>query len=149
VAGGVAVDVGRGRLAGRRVPRGRCRAGRDRHRAHRVARDGAGGEWSDWDFLLRTDDFSLASHSLPQACLGLGPVIAQWDRLSPIWCYLLLLAGPVKVDLLLDEPHPPEPPWQVRPTTLAGIDDHFWEQRFDISVSRLPERAVSPALGEE
>ena len=28
------------------------------------------------------------------------PVVAQWDRLSRIWCYMLILPGPAKVDLL-------------------------------------------------
>lgn len=34
---------------------------------------------------------------------------------------------PVKVDLLFSRPHQPEGPWQVTASTLAGIDDHFWD----------------------
>jgi hypothetical protein len=30
----------------------------------------------------------------------LHPVVAQWDRLSRSWCYMLVLAGPAKVALL-------------------------------------------------
>jgi hypothetical protein len=41
------------------------------------------------------------------------PVIAQWDRLSQHWCYLLVLAGPAKVDLIVDQPHPVASPWLV------------------------------------
>lgn len=55
------------------------------------------------------------------------PVVAQWDRLSPTWCYMLILAGPAKVDLLFGYPHQPAAPWQVTASTLAGIDDHFWD----------------------
>ena len=53
--------------------------------------------------------------------------MAQWDRLSPTWCYMLILTGPVKVDLLFGHPHQPAGPWQVNASTLAGIDDHFWD----------------------
>jgi hypothetical protein len=57
----------------------------------------------------------------------LNPVIAQWDRLSRTWCYMLIVPGPAKVDLLFGRPHQPAPPWQVNASTLAGIDDHFWD----------------------
>jgi hypothetical protein len=54
----------------------------------------------------------------------LHPVVAQWDRLSRTWCYMLILVGPAKVDLLFGHP---TGPWQVNAATLAGIDDHFWD----------------------
>jgi hypothetical protein len=53
--------------------------------------------------------------------------VAQWDRLSSTWCYMLILAGPVKVDLIFTEPHALLPAWQVTAATLPGIDDHFWD----------------------
>jgi hypothetical protein len=40
---------------------------------------------------------------------------------------MLILAGPAKVDLLFGHPHQPAAPWQVNASTLAGIDDHFWD----------------------
>lgn len=55
------------------------------------------------------------------------PVVAQWDRLSRTWCNMLILPGPAKVDLLFGHPHQPAGPWQVNASTLAGIDDHFWD----------------------
>jgi len=30
-------------------------------------------------------------------------------------------------DLLFGRPHQPAGPWQVNGSTLAGIDDHFWD----------------------
>jgi hypothetical protein len=32
-------------------------------------------------------------------------VVAQWDRLSRHWCYMMILAGPAKVDLIFGRPH--------------------------------------------
>lgn len=41
---------------------------------------------------------------------------------------MLILRGPVKVDLIFpEEPHPKEGPWEPGPEALAGIDDHFWD----------------------
>jgi hypothetical protein len=54
-------------------------------------------------------------------------VVTQWDRFSRTWCYMLILPGPAKVDLLLGHPHQPAGPLQVNASTLAGIDGHFWD----------------------
>jgi len=41
---------------------------------------------------------------------------------------MLMLKGPVKVDLIFPGvPHRPEPPWEVSPNALDGIDQHFWD----------------------
>jgi hypothetical protein len=89
--------------------------------------EGRASVWSDWEFQVSTDDFPAVRDSLPQRMLALRPVILQWDRLSKIWCFMLVLAGPTKVDLIFTQPHRPERPWLAGPTTLAGIDDHFWD----------------------
>jgi len=57
----------------------------------------------------------------------LHPVVAQWDRLSITWCYMLILAGPVKVDLIFAEPPARRPPWQITSASLPGIDGRFWD----------------------
>lgn len=58
----------------------------------------------------------------------LEPLAEQWDRLSDTWCWMLVLRGPVKVDLIFpEEPHEKEGPWVAGPETLAGIDGHFWD----------------------
>jgi len=89
--------------------------------------DGRANAFSDWDFKVRTTSFTTTHDELPRATLPMRPVVAQWDRLSETWCFMLILAGPVKVDLIFDEAHAELPPWDVQPATLAGIDDHFWD----------------------
>jgi hypothetical protein len=41
---------------------------------------------------------------------------------------MLIISGPTKLDLIFqDVAHRHEPPWVVDASTLAGIDDHFWD----------------------
>jgi Nucleotidyltransferase domain len=82
---------------------------------------------SDWDFAITAAGFDEVREALPETVRPLHPVVAQWDRLSHNWCYMLILAGPVKVDLMFGRPSPHEPAraWRVTVSTLAGIDDHF------------------------
>jgi hypothetical protein len=82
---------------------------------------------SDWDFRVVTADFAGVQEAMPRLVVPLGPVVAQWDRLSRTWCYMLILTGPVKVDLIFGQPHAALPPWQPSASTLHGIDDHFWD----------------------
>jgi Nucleotidyltransferase domain len=82
---------------------------------------------SDWDFKITTGAFAEVRQRLPGTTARLHPVVAQRDRLSAAWCYMLILAGPVKVDLTFSEPHAALPAWQVSAGTLPGIDDHFWD----------------------
>ncbi len=83
---------------------------------------------SDWDFRVTVDDFAGVAADLPALVSGLEPLAQQWDRLSWFRCYMLMLAGPVKVDLLfVDVPQRPEPPWSVTPQSLEAIDQHFWD----------------------
>ncbi|MGN6174740.1 MAG: nucleotidyltransferase domain-containing protein [Streptosporangiaceae bacterium] len=88
---------------------------------------GAAMPRSDWDFLITTGVFAEVRRRLPAVAARLHPVVAQWDRLSSTWCYMLILAGPVKVDLIFAEPHAPLPAWCLTARTLPGIDDHFWD----------------------
>lgn len=89
---------------------------------------GDAGSLSDWDFEVITDDFQSLAGDIEQTTAALEPIVGQWDRLSPYMCYMLIVPGPVKIDLLfLDQPHEDEPPWEVRAETLAGIDAHFWD----------------------
>jgi hypothetical protein len=82
---------------------------------------------SNWDFTVTAADFEDLEDALPLLTGPLRPVVAQWDRLSRTRCYMLILAGPAKVDLIFDRPHPIQPPWQVTAATLPRIDDHFWD----------------------
>jgi len=90
--------------------------------------EGRANERSDWDLLVVTDDFPALAADLPELCLPLGPLAQQWDPLSPFHCWMLMLPGPTKVDLIFpEEPYEPKPPWHPTPETLAAIDDHFWD----------------------
>lgn len=89
---------------------------------------GEATEWSDWDFRCFATDFEACRVDLPERLSRLRPLVAQWDRLGEPWCYMLILSGPTKVDLIFEaEAHRDEPPWVVTPETLHGIDDHFWD----------------------
>jgi hypothetical protein len=82
---------------------------------------------SDWDFHVEVDDFSAVAAALPSLVAPLEPLAQQWDRVAPEWCYMLMLPGPSKVDLIFDRPHEDEPPWTVNAHTLPRVDAHFWD----------------------
>ena len=85
---------------------------------------------SDWDFTVDVNDFAGVRADLPALVNELEHLSQQWDRLGPddYCCYMLMLAGPVKIDLIFPGvPHRPDPPWEVAPDTLDGIDQHFWD----------------------
>lgn len=89
--------------------------------------EGRATRFSDWDFGVRARDFPAVADALPELLAPLEPLVQQWDRLGETWCWMLILDGPVKVDLIFPEPHEKEGPWEPGPPTLAGIDDHFWD----------------------
>jgi hypothetical protein len=83
---------------------------------------------SDWDFQIETDDFGALAEALPRLVEPLEPLSRQWDRYSPHPTYMLMLRGPLKLDLLfLGRVNDPRPPWTVSAATLPAIDDHFWD----------------------
>lgn len=85
-------------------------------------------ELSDWDFRVDSDDMRRLVDDLPTIARTLDPLGALWDPLSERAVYMLVLDGPVKIDLFPgDEPRPVLPPWVPMPDTLADIDAHFWD----------------------
>lgn len=83
---------------------------------------------SDWDFVVETDDPQTLRRYVSNVLKQLDPLVEQWDRLSEHWCYMLILRGGVKVDIILEEmTQDQEPPWQLTRETLAAIDAHFWD----------------------
>jgi hypothetical protein len=90
--------------------------------------EGGATAHSDWDFGIETDDFAALADELPALCATLNPIAQQWDRLSSRYCWMLMLPGPRKIDLIFaDQPHQLEPPWEPTPKNLIGIDLHFWD----------------------
>ncbi len=68
------------------------------------------------------------ARALPSLVAELDPLAQQWDRISAYPCYMLMLEGPVKVDLIFpEELYESLPPWTVSADTLDGIDQHFWD----------------------
>ena len=105
---------------------------RDRHiRAVELVGSRATGSstpLSDWDFAVTTDGFDAVARELPSLVAELEPLAQQWDRISEYPCYMLMLRGAVKVDLIFPgEPYESLPPWTVTAETIGGIDRHFWD----------------------
>jgi hypothetical protein len=89
---------------------------------------GQAGPDSDWDFRVEASDFDAVAAALPSLLAPLEPLAQQWDRLSDEQCWMLILRGPVKVDLIFpEEPHVHEPPWVPSADNLEAIDAHLWD----------------------
>jgi predicted nucleotidyltransferase len=85
---------------------------------------------SDWDLVVTVNDRERVVADLADLVSTLEPIAEQWDRLGPeeYSCYMLLLAGPRKIDLIFPGMvHTPAPPWEPGPRTLVAIDHHFWD----------------------
>jgi predicted nucleotidyltransferase len=83
---------------------------------------------SDWDFNIETDDFPTLAPDLPEMTAALAPLAGFWDPFSDRQNYILLLRGPVKVDLIFPEHHRQiETAWEVDRESVARIDVHFWD----------------------
>lgn len=95
---------------------------------------------SDWDFTVEVAEFEAVRDVLLALTAPLRPVVSQWDRLSRHWCYMMILPGPAKVDLIFGRPHPIASPWLVSASTLAPIDDHFWDWALWLGSKQLAGR---------
>jgi hypothetical protein len=83
---------------------------------------------SDWDFLVLTDDFAAVARALPALVAPLCPLSELWDPYSHYACYMLMLRGPTKVDLIFSgEKRKWSSAWEPAPDTLEAIDTHFWD----------------------
>jgi predicted nucleotidyltransferase len=89
---------------------------------------GTANAFSDWDFAVESSDFPALAQDLPGVVEALEPLSAMWDPYADFHCFMMLLRGPVTVDLLfLEQEREPGPPWQLTRQTLPAIDCHFWE----------------------
>jgi hypothetical protein len=95
---------------------------------------------SDWDFAVETDDFQAVARDIESILASLQPLAQQWDRLSETQCWMAILPGPVKLDLIFSEPHANEPPWNPEPTNLAAVDRHFWDWALWLHAKRVTQR---------
>jgi predicted nucleotidyltransferase len=104
------------------------------HRAVRRVRligsrgEGRAHELSDWDFLVLTDAFPEVAPELPQLVEPLEPLSELWDPYSDRACYMLMLRGPTKIDLIFpSEKREWAGAWEPSAGTLEAIDRHFWD----------------------
>jgi hypothetical protein len=89
---------------------------------------GRAHELSDWDFLVLTGDFPAVAGDLHELVSPLGPLSELWDPYSERACYMLMLRGPTKIDLIFPrEKRDWSPAWEPRADTLDAIDAHFWD----------------------
>lgn len=75
--------------------------------------EGRATKISDWDFAIETDDFQSVARDLPWLVEPLQPIAKQWDPLSDHCAYMLMLRGPIKIDLNFRQPHGLAGPWAV------------------------------------
>jgi hypothetical protein len=82
---------------------------------------------SDWDFELEVDDFEGFKEELPAVVERLEPLAHQWDPYGTRHNYMVMLPGPTKVDIIIEEPQEEAGQWVVTAETLRLIEHHFWD----------------------
>jgi hypothetical protein len=83
---------------------------------------------SDWDFAVEANDLDALMAAFPELVAPLEPLAEQWDPLGEPPAYMLILRGPVKLDLIFfHDTVPQQPPWEASADTLPRIDAHFWD----------------------
>jgi len=83
---------------------------------------------SDWDLSVETADFDRLARDLPRLLEPFEPLAQFWDPYSDHDAYMVILPGPVKLDIcFFDRRREWSPAWEVRPDTLEAIDRHFWD----------------------
>lgn len=88
---------------------------------------GCATKLSDWDLYLDGEPASLVA-GLPRLVAPLRPLAAFWEPLSEQAGYMMVMTGPVKVDLFpVGGRRSVQPPWVVRGAALGAIDGHFWD----------------------
>jgi hypothetical protein len=88
---------------------------------------GLATELSDWDLYLRGDPEGMLE-DVPRLVASFGPLAAFWEPLAEEAGYMVVMDGPIKVDIFpLGATRRIQPPWALRTDTLACIDAHFWD----------------------
>jgi hypothetical protein len=82
---------------------------------------------SYWDLYLEGEPADLMAE-IPALLASLQPLAAFWEPLSEQAGYMIVMDGPVKVDLFpIRGSRHIQPPWVPGVDTLAAIDAHFWD----------------------
>jgi hypothetical protein len=110
--------------------------------------EGRSHDFSDWDFAVTTNDFESLAGDLPCLFEALAPLAQQWDPYASHACYMLMVPGPTKVDLLfLSEQREWSPAWTPSPENLVAIDRHFWDWIVWLEQKRSGGHAETLAVG--
>lgn len=88
---------------------------------------GLATELSDWDLYLQGDPAGMMEE-IPRLVASFGPLAAFWEPLAEDAGYMVVMDGPIKVDIFpVGATRQIQPPWVLGADTLAGIDAHFWD----------------------
>lgn len=88
---------------------------------------GGATELSDWDLYLAGDPEAMVME-VPAVIASFGPLAAFWEPLAEEAGYMVVMDGPIKVDVfLIGARRQIQPPWVVSAQTLVAIDGHFWD----------------------
>jgi hypothetical protein len=82
---------------------------------------------SDWDLRLEGEPAKLMAE-IPGLMAPVRPLGAFWEPLSEDAGYMMVMDGPVKIDLFpIGGRRSLQPPWEPASATLSGIDGHYWD----------------------
>jgi predicted nucleotidyltransferase len=88
---------------------------------------GTATELSDWDIYVEGDPAGMMAE-IPALVASFGPLAAFWEPLSEQAGYMVVLDGPIKVDVFpVGASRRIRPPWLLGADTLVSIDAHFWD----------------------
>jgi hypothetical protein len=88
---------------------------------------GTATELSDWDIYLEGDPEGVMAE-IPALVASFGPLAAFWEPLSEQAGYMVVMDGPIKVDVFpIGASRRIQPPWLLSANTLVSIDAHFWD----------------------
>ncbi len=98
---------------------------------------------SDWDFELQIEDDSVLD-ALEGSLQELPVLGLFWDPLSIRANLIVLLDGPIKIDVIVADTRNPHPTsrWTVTVESLPHIDTHFWDWTLWLAAKQLRGQAA-------
>jgi hypothetical protein len=88
---------------------------------------GGATELSDWDLYLEGDPEQMMVQ-VPDVIASFGPLAAFWEPLAEEAGYMVVMDGPIKVDVFpTGGRRRIQAPWVLSAETLVQIDGHFWD----------------------
>jgi hypothetical protein len=88
---------------------------------------GRATELSDWDLYLEGDPETMMVQ-VPEVIAPFGPLAAFWEPLAEEAGYMVVLDGPIKMDVFpTGGRRRIQPAWVLSAETLVEIDGHFWD----------------------